>query len=412
MATCAYLHTSRSFEAALHAYKEYLNLPFEFEKFDNSKEYSLANGDFFLLHNSIPENLKTLDILQKLHLKPALSTIPIIFVSEELCPESEPLFQEVEFVWKASIPFHSGDFFKLIEELEEYYETKLTLMSKITKIRVALGKLDFENAEKLFHQIKGKYPHEFRKLLLESEIYSGKKQWPQSIEALNKAKEILPGSLEVDTLLAKTYLAMGDNANYEAIMESMTQKAELHLKNMIHWGNVYMERGESKKSQTAFERALEEDPKDIEARQGLLASSLINGKTEVAQEVIDGSPQALQLARLCNMKGIAMANKGQYRSAEKLYNNAIKFLPDSGVAHKLWLNLGLCMKKSGDLDKALKMFTKAHKLAPEDYDRARIQVEDVKEAIKIKREKKLAELEKKAKSSITLNYGSGYLKTG
>ena len=404
MAVGAYLHTSKPFESAIQTYQKYLKVDYEWQPFDKSSKYSLKNGDFFLLHNSLPENLKTIDVLKKIHGHASFCAIPIIFVSEDLCDETRPLFEESEFVWKVPLPFDSGVFHETIEKARDYTKQNLTLLVNRTKAQIAISQGKFPAALELYNGIKDKYPHPFRLGLLYAEICLGLEKFDEGIAAAQDSKSLIPSSMEADSMLARLYLANGDQMKHNEVLESMTKKAEVHLKNLIHWGNVYMEQGKTKKSQSVYEAALEKDPENIEAKQGILAANLISGQTEAAQEIIDGSPQALELARLCNMKGIAMAQKGQFRSAEKLYRNAIKFLPDQTVVHKLWLNLGLCLKKKGDNVKALEMFSKSAASAPEGYDRAEQQIDVVKQVLDDERRAREEEENRSMKDSLAINY--------
>jgi Flp pilus assembly protein TadD len=89
----------------------------------------------------------------------------------------------------------------------------------------------------------------------------------------------------------------------------------------------------------------------------------------------------LELARLCNLKGIAMAKSGSFAAAEKLYKNAMKFLPDDEVVYKLWFNLGLSMKLKKDYKKALFYFEKAKKSAPNDFEKVALQIRIMKDAL-------------------------------
>jgi Tfp pilus assembly protein PilF len=104
----------------------------------------------------------------------------------------------------------------------------------------------------------------------------------------------------------------------------------------------------------------------------------LQGKAKIDSAVeID----AIDLARAFNMRGIAMVQNGKFKIAEKLYCNAVQLIKDSGVVHKLWLNLGLCMKKKGDLVKALEYFERCDKSSPEGYARAKSQILQVRELL-------------------------------
>ncbi|SMF78147.1 tetratricopeptide repeat protein [Pseudobacteriovorax antillogorgiicola] len=399
----ACIHVNQSLGNALDHYRRYLQLPYQWQPFKAGEKYSVEGGDFFVLHNSIPEELKTIDVLHHLHSHPCYCAIPIIFVSEDLSPSASTLYDEAEFVWQIK-PFDSGEFFQTLHDIQDYIKKNQKLLQYRTKLQVAIHKKEFSLAMKVYQAIQKRYPYPYRSHLLAGEIMYGLKQYDEAIAEVKQAQELIPNSMEADSLLARIYLERGDEAHYQDVMNRMTQKAEIHLKNMIHWGHVYVEKGETLKSLSVYERALEEDPNNVDAQHGYLAANLISGKTEVAKEIIEGSSQALQLARLCNMKGISMANKGQYRSAQKLYRNAMNFLPDKAAEHKLWFNLGLCLKKKGELVDAREMFEKCQATAPKDFKKVHDQIEDIDRKLREQREAEEQEKSKTIADSFTLDY--------
>lgn len=133
---------------------------------------------------------------------------------------------------------------------------------------------------------------------------------------------------------------------------------------------------------TAFEAALEKEPENQRAKQGILAANLVEGRTNLAGSSELASSQSMEIARMFNLKGISMAESGHFRTAERLYNNAMKILPNKEIAYKLWLNLGLCMKKKGDLAAALAYFEKCQELAPPHYKRAESQITVLKDELR------------------------------
>ena len=72
---------------------------------------------------------------------------------------------------------------------------------------------------------------------------------------------------------------------------------------------------------------------------------------------------------------------------DQRYKNAIDFLPNKDVAHKLWYNLGLCLKKKGDLAKAIEMFEKSAALAPQDFDKVGLQIRNLTQRLKEQEDK-------------------------
>lgn len=398
--------TSKEFEDSLVAYSEYFSMDYEWVKFKKTEKYKVDEGDFFLLHNSIPEELKALDVLHQLHHHPKFCSLPIILVTAPLSPDAMNIYAEAEFTWQCPLPFDSNIFYRILSEVQEFMKSHRSLLLRRSKVQLALHKGEFARALEILKLIKKDYPYPYRYYLLRAEAEFGLQNFDQAAEMALKAKSIMQHAIDADTMLARIYMAQGKLDLYEEVMSSMTQKAEIHLKNLIHWGQVYVEQGETLKSMTAYERALEKDPKNIEAKEGYLAANLINGKTEVAKDILEHSAKSLQLAQLCNMKGIAMAKKGQFRSAQKLYRNAMNFLEDEDIVHKLWFNLGLCMKKKGDLEEALSLFRNCADKAPVSFKKVHDQIAQIESMIKKRQAEQDAVAKRGIVENITLDYES------
>lgn len=82
------------------------------------------------------------------------------------------------------------------------------------------------------------------------------------------------------------------------------------------------------------------------------------------------NPQGAELfVSECNHKGISLVRKNEFDLAKRFYSLGLQLLQDPTLAYKLWLNLGLCAKKSGDVKEAIRCFKKGQSVAPKDYDR-------------------------------------------
>jgi tetratricopeptide (TPR) repeat protein len=246
----------------------------------------------------------------------------------------------------------------------------------------ALASGQFTQAKKALNILADRFQHSLRYHIWVAQVHLGLKELDRALDAALLAQKMRPKSLEVSNLLASIYFKKGDTDNYNAIVQQTLRLAEIHLQNLLHWGDVYLEQGNVQRSITAFEAALEKEPENQRAKQGILAANLVEGRTNIAGTADIASAQSMEIARMFNLKGISMAESGHFRTAERLYNNAMKILPNKEIAYKLWLNLGLCMKKKGDLPAALAYFEKCQELAPPHYKRAEAQIAALKDELK------------------------------
>lgn len=375
------LEISDEFFEALQNYAVYLDLPFTLEKMVAGQKISVDEDVIVLAHNHTPEEIQLAGRMQSFRADPRHVAIPIIFISEPLSDAASGLFRDLEFVWDARIPFDSGKFFQCLNTVIAFKQVKIDLLKAREAIAQALVNQDYNKGLQILAKVKEGYPSPFHYMILKGQFHLGTGRADEAEKYLHRALKERPKSFIASAELAKSYLLQGKHDAFKDRLNKTAKLAEIHVKNLIHWGNIYLERGEGGKSLTAFEKALEKEAENLEAKEGLLAASLMSGKLEITQKVMENSPHSFEIARLCNMKGISMANSGKFHSAEKLYKNAIQFLPGDDSVYKLWFNLGLCLKKKGDFKKSLHFFTKAEASAPLGYTKVAEQINAVKREI-------------------------------
>ena len=382
MSTIHLVHYRDDLVQALQGYKKFLNWPHDWKAYQKSVPPILEQQDFFLVFNHEPEKLDAIRIIQHLRSNPDTFGIPVLFISEKLSDYAHFLYDDLDFVWQSELPFNSHQFFELVAKIQNFVATQIKFLQQINTLAAAISSQDFIEAKKLLNVLGERFRKSLRFHVWTAQLHMGLGEWDRALEAATAARTMRPRSLEVGNLLSSIYFKKGDNVNYKQIVDQMTKIAEIHLQNLLHWGDVYLEQGNVQRSITAFEAALEKEPQNQRAKQGMLAANLVEGKFNLAGATDLASSQSMEIARMFNLKGISMAESGHFRTAERLYTNAMKILPQKDIAYKLWLNLGLCMKKKGDLQASLAYFEKCRELAPPDYKRADVQIEFLKEELK------------------------------
>ncbi|MFW7377228.1 MAG: tetratricopeptide repeat protein [Oligoflexus sp.] len=394
------------FIEALEYFKTFFNMPYQWHEFAEALQVDPKQSDIVVIVNEQPEKMDGIMTIQKIRSLAKLAATPVIFLTESLSEEANIVFRDFDFVWPSELPFQSSHFFHTLNDVNKFYQVNHQLIEQIQAIHFHMDANEFREAFLLLQKIKDKYPSKFRKHLLFGKLYLEARKYPHALKQTQEAIKISPKSLEAHTLLASIYHKMGNTEEYQKLMNSITQMAEILLKNLIHWGNLFLEKGRSEKSITAFEAALEKDPENLIAKHGLLAGHLIEGRTSIIESKNFADYQSLELARLFNLKGIAMAESGNFAAAERLYQNSLKILPYQNLEHKLWMNLGLCMKKKGNLDRAKDYFEKSQNTAPQDYQRAEAQLDSIDNQIKLQelQQNNFADNLRSQHSGSTLNY--------
>ncbi|HET9238910.1 MAG TPA: tetratricopeptide repeat protein [Oligoflexus sp.] len=382
MSTIHLIHHSDDLVQALNGYKKLLGWPHDWKVPQKNETPSLDLHDFYIVYNRDPEKLDGLKAAQHLRSNPETFAVPILFISDKLSDYAQLLFDDLDFVWLCEQPFHSRRFFDTVAKVQTYMASNISFLRQANETFNALASGQFTQAKKALNVMADRFQNSLRFHIWSAQVHLGLKELDRALDAALLAQKMRPKSLEVSNLLASIYYKKGDTENYNAIVQQTLRLAEIHLQNLLHWGDVYLEQGNVERSITAFEAALEKEPENQRAKQGILAANLVEGRTNIAGTAEIASAQSMEIARMFNLKGISMAESGHFRTAERLYNNAMKILPNKEIAYKLWLNLGLCMKKKGDLPAALAYFEKCQELAPPHYKRAEAQILALKDELK------------------------------
>lgn len=334
-----------------------------------------------VVHNRTPEKIDSSRIMQAMRNDTTLCTVPIISLSPELSEGTKDIEATLEFLWRSPVPFRSSNFYQTVDEVSLFLKENEQLLATRKKIEILLHDKSFEKALASIEELEKIYRNDFQISHLTAKAQFGLGQLKPALKSIRKATEIHPKSLGSRTLEAAICFKVGDQAEALRVLEHTERIAETHLNNLIHWGEVYLDEGNTESSKSAFRSALKIDPTIEKAKEGLVVCDLIEGNLKKVQTSIEDSSMNYDFARLCNLKGIALTNSGQYTAAERLYNNAMKFIENKSNEYKLWLNLGLCMKKSGALEQALTYFKRCQDQAPADFDRASIQIEHVEKIL-------------------------------
>ncbi|MBQ47382.1 MAG: hypothetical protein CMP10_07915 [Zetaproteobacteria bacterium] len=385
MTSISLLNASEDLTRALLEYRKQFKQKWKWANFSKDIAIDVENGQFIVVHNQVPESLDAIRMVQRVREMNDYCHVPIIFLSSPFSEEVQNIYDDLDLMWMVPLPFDSCKFFEALAEVERYTFKNKKILEIRRRIQKALNENKYDTALEYTQKIAKHYSNKFVLNMLIARAYEGLRKFDKALDYVNQALNIRSKSLEASNLKASILRKKGDHKGAENLLEQTMKLAEVHLKNLIHWGDVYMEEGSEDKSITAYERALDMEDENVKAREGLFAANLIAGKVEVAKKVMANGAKSFEIARVCNLRGISMAEKGQYKCAERLYSNAVSFLPDDKkIEHKLWMNLGLCMKKNGEMQAALDYFKKCKEKAPQGYVRVDEQIVFVETEIKKK----------------------------
>ena len=174
-------------------------------------------------------------------------------------------------------------------------------------------------------------------------VYAGQENWGRAAEVLERAGQVAPDDLRV--LEQRAYVASktGRPGEVVAAYEKMTQLQPDKADAWVALGGLYAEQGDMKKSEAAYRKVVELDPKSAYQtfyNLGVLITNRENRSATDTQRALDA------------------------------FRKAVEIKPDYGAAHK---QLGLLLLETGDRPAAATALEQYLRYQPNATDRAQMQ---------------------------------------
>lgn len=170
---------------------------------------------------------------------------------------------------------------------------------------------------------------------LNPNYFSAYENWSRSLTALNRHEEAYS--------LLKRMCALNNNRVSRLAQMGFLQ---LEMKNLVS-------------AEHLFKTALQKNPYQPKALNGLAEVQFIKGEYEECKRLLSQSSQGPAIASRLNKLGIHLVKEGNYELALELYVNARNVLPNSDKGPLLFYNMALCYSKWGRPELARKFATLA-----------------------------------------------------
>jgi tetratricopeptide (TPR) repeat protein len=199
-----------------------------------------------------------------------------------------------------------------------------------------------------------------------------------ALQHAQKALRARPKSIAAASLVAAAHQKLGQSRVAEKYLLKFLPAAETSMLYMIQLGDVYFENGKIPDAKAIYQKSQILDPAEKGAIKGLLAVSILEGDLQAANQMTTSALAHIDIGRFCNLRAIALTANQQFKNAEKLYLNTIKLLGKDRSLYKLYFNLGLCMKKAGDVPKSAQYFEMCERMAPKSFARVTQQLKKIR----------------------------------
>lgn len=196
------------------------------------------------------------------------------------------------------------------------------------------------------------------------DIYFARKEYTRAINALQKGNRIAPEDMDIIMQLGQYHLMMGNHQESIKYLDEALKKNIFNAEAYFFKGILFKEIGDTAKSISNFQTAVEQDPQYYEAymQLGLLHSKLKN------KLALDYFNNALKIDSSSYEAKYAIAmyyqETKQYGTALELYRKFILEFPQDKDAY---YNSGVIYFDMDSMDKAIRSFEQTMSVAP-DYD--------------------------------------------
>jgi len=287
--------------------------------------------------------------------------MPFLIFSKRLSEADVKIAGELGLGNVLSMPFDRAKASALIKGILDTEASMTPLETKLRKMEDLLeeGK-PTEFLRLIGVDVSKKGPHlaRFKTLLAECWIMVGK---------LDKAEKAVAEAIEADPNFSKAYYArskilsvQGKHEEAIGILKTMMDSSPKNFSTILNLGSAYTEANQHDKAKETLQAISDLDPGNTEVKDELGKIAIKDGDLSLAAQLLHETQSGDQLARYFNGMGIAHVAKGEFDIGIRTYENALKILSSKGKTHLLYYNLGLALRKKGDLTRSFEMLCRSY----------------------------------------------------
>lgn len=251
------------------------------------------------------------------------------------------------------------------------------LQSKIREIHFFGSKFEQQEIDALVERSFGAFPSDPLVLIEYANLCMRRGDIAQSAAIAEKILEQNPSDVRALNLKARGLMKLGKEDEAIRILESANVLSPKNPDRLVALGKALLKKGATKESGKYFEEALGVAPDHSEARDGSVQVKLTEGDAMGAFELFRNSASEEEAASFFNNAAIQAVRRGQFDEALELYGAAFQSLSSAPLRASVQLNIGLALKKKGDVKGATDAFQRCLKISP-DHVRAKALLDECK----------------------------------
>jgi tetratricopeptide (TPR) repeat protein len=320
-------------------------------------------------------NRKMLNMARMVREGTVHSSMPILVMLHDLDAYLKTICFDLEYVLPCSFPIQSADLVPSLKKIIFFSRKRQKALALRDQISMLFRQNNHAAALPIIEQYAEEGKDVFRGHLLKAKAHMALRQFKMASEAALAAIHENRNSLEARITLALIYQEAGmAEKSYEVLNKSVAL-APKHPRFLTLMGHMSLDGGQYEEALQKFESSLQLDEFQDEARSGLIVAEVLLGKMKDARERLKAATQVKTITRYAQLRVLQMAKVGRHADAQKLMESMLKLIPGQKDIYKVWMNLGLQAKREGDLARAEQYFKAAQESAPQDYTKAKEQLD-------------------------------------
>jgi tetratricopeptide (TPR) repeat protein len=309
--------------------------------------------------------------VQKARAKKNRKYMPCLIYSKRMAEGDVNLTRELGFNSILSMPFDRDAAKKQIQDMIKAEENIDPLEKQLRKIEYNLIDNRPSEALKLVDgKVLKKGVYFARAQTMVADIWLRLMKYDKAETHLKDALEDSPEYFPALQLKCQLLKKLNRHAEAIEILVLMSKKSPNNITTLVNLGCAYVDTKQYDKAKETFDQVKSIDSsKNEELVEGQAKLAFAKGDMNLASQLVAELESGDEMARYFNNMAISMVVMGECDKGIATYQNAMKVLADRAKLHLLQYNLGLALKKKGDLQGSLQEFCNSYFTEPK-YDKA------------------------------------------
>ena len=323
--------------------------------------------------------------IQKVKERKKRKHLPCLVYSKRMSAQDVLLTKELGFKDILNMPFDREVARATIKAIVDAESSLNPIESQIRKIENYLAEGRPSEALKLVTpKLHEKHPFVARANTAVADVWMRLMKYDKADNFISMALKAESDFFPALQLKAKLYTKMGNHSEAINILKKMAEKSPKNLTNLVNLGAVYVNANQLDEAKKVLDQVMILDSDNRAAKDELGKVAFKEGNIPLAAQFLAETENGDEIASFFNMMAISLVAQGKHEEGIKTYKNAMQLLADKARLYLLHYNLGLALKKGGQVTECFYELCQSYLLEPT-YEKAYVAIARVAKEMKEKK---------------------------